>query len=402
MGVIDRMSRHTPESFPLMIQPDGPGRTGGGEMDNGQLAQQETNRRKQAEYLASLNLSSVEQWPYPLQTSSRPSGKATQVLITEYGLPKRTRQPHDVVVDPDGVVWYASFGEPVLGKLDPKTSKITEYPLPILKPGHINGNLDVVLDEENNLWIAMTFQAGIAKFDRKTEKFTIYKLPPELDTDYRELTFLGAGHHEVDGKVWINDSGTYTILRLDVATGKFEVFEPFPKPRPNIYEVTADAQNNAWFTVLGRQDIGKVDAKTGKISIYPLPTQRSAPRRGTIDAQGRFWFGENRANKIGVIDTKTQEVQEWSLPVPYFLPYSVAADKNGEVWAVSEFTDSVLRFDPKTGQSTNYLMPRETNMRRAFVDNSGAQVKFRVGNTHQASILRVEPLDGPVVASAMK
>ena len=74
MGVIDRMSRHTPESFPLMIQPTAR-RTGGGEMDNGQLAQQETNRRKQAEYLASLNLSSVEQWPYPLQTSSRRAAK---------------------------------------------------------------------------------------------------------------------------------------------------------------------------------------------------------------------------------------------------------------------------------------------------------------------------------------
>lgn len=402
LSVLERMSHHTPESFPLLVQPDGPGRTGGGEMNTDQLAQQQANRKKQADYLASLNLSAVEQWPYSLKFSPRPTGKATQVVITEYDLPKRTRQPHDVVVDPDGFVWYASFGEPVLGRLDPKTGKTKEYPLPVLKPGHINGNLDLVLDEERNLWIAMTFQAGVAKFDCKTEKFTIYKLPPELDADYRELTFLGANHNEVDGKVWINDSGTYTILRLDVATGKFEVFEPFPKPRPNVYEVTADEQNNAWFTVLGRQDIGEIEAKTGRISIYPLPTQKAAPRRGTIDAQGRFWFGENRANKIGVLDTHTHEAQEWALPVPYFFPYSVMADKNGEAWAVSEDTDSVLRFDPKTSQFVNYLMPRETNMRRAFVDDFGPQVKFWVGNTHGASIIRVEPLDGAAFASTMR
>lgn len=402
LSVLERMSHHTPESFPLLVQPDGPGRTGGGEMNTEQLAQQQANRKKQADYLASLNLSAVEQWPYSLKFSPRPTGKATQVVITEYDLPKRTRQPHDVVVDPDGFVWYASFGEPVLGRLDPKTGKTKEYPLPVLKPGHINGNLDLVLDEERNLWIAMTFQAGVAKFDRKTEKFTIYKLPPELDADYRELTFLGANHNEVDGKVWINDSGTYTILRLDVPTGKFEVFEPFPKPRPNVYEVTADAQNNAWFTVLGRQDIGEIEAKTGRISIYPLPTQKAAPRRGTIDAQGRFWFGENRANKIGVLDTHTHEAQEWALPVPYFFPYSVMADKNGEAWAVSEDTDSVLRFDPKTSQFVNYLMPSETNMRRAFVDDSGPQVKFWVGNTHRASIIRVEPLDGAAFATTMR
>ena len=402
MSVLERMSHHTPESFPLLVQPDGPGRTGGGEMNTDQLAQQQASRKKQADYLASLNLSAVEQWPYSLKFSPRPTGKATQVVITEYDLPQRTRQPHDVVVDPDGFVWYASFGEPVLGRPDPRTGKTKEYPLPVLKPGHIDGNLDLVLDEEHNLWIAMTFQAGVAKFDRKTEKFTIYKLPAELDADYRELTFLGANHNEVDGKVWINDSGTYTILRLDVATGKFEVFEPFPKPRPNVYEVTADVQNNAWFTVLGRQDIGEIEAKTGRISIYPLPTQKAAPRRGTIDAQGRFWFGENRANKIGVLDTHTHEAQEWALPVPYFFPYSVMADKTGEAWAVSEDTDSVLRFDPKTSQFVNYLMPRETNMRRAFVDDSGPQVRFWVGNTHGASIIRVEPLDGASFASATR
>jgi streptogramin lyase len=402
MGVLDRMSRHTPESFPLMVQPDGPGRIGGGEMGSDQQAQQQTNRQKQADYLASLNLSAVEQWSYPLKIAPRPTGKATQVLITEYDLPQRTRQPHDVVVDSRGIVWYASFGEPVLGKLDPKTGKTTEYPIPVLKPGHINGNLDLEFDDDQNLWIAMTFQGGVAKFDRKTEKFTIYKLPADMDGDYREFTFAAGNHSKVDGKVWINDSGSWTILRLDIATGKFETFEPFPQPRPNIYEITADAQNNAYFTVMGRQDIGEIDAKTGKISIYPLPTQRSAPRRGSIDTPGRFWFGENRSNKIGMFDTKTQEVQEWAVPVPFYLPYDVTADKNGEAWAVTEFSDTVLRFDPKSGQFTNYLMPRETNMRRAFVDNSGAQVTFWVGNTHQASIIKVEPLEGAAVASEIK
>ena len=404
MAVIERMSHHTPESFPLMVQPDGPGRLGGGEMNMSadQVSQQEANRRKLAEFLSSVNLSKAETWQYPLKTAARPTGKATQVLITEYDLPKRTRQPHDVIVDADGIVWYASFGEAILGKLDPKTGKITEFPIPMLKPGHIVGNLDVNLDEEQNLWIAMTFQAGVAKFDRKTEKFTIYKLPPELDGDYREFTFAAGNHNEVDGKVWINDSGTYTIFRLDVNTGKWENFEPFPQPRPNVYEVTSDAQNNAWFNVMGRQDVGKIDAKTGKITIYPLPTPRSAPRRGTVDAQGRLWFGENRANKVGVIDTKTQEVQEWAVPDPTYLPYDVTADKYGEAWAVTEFSDAVLRLDSKTGQFTEYLMPRETNMRRAVVDDSGAQIKFWVGNTHQAGIIRVEPLDGPAVANAMK
>jgi virginiamycin B lyase len=391
--VIERMTHYTPESFPLMPQPHIPSRTGGGELNTEQQAQAKENRRKQAEYLATLNLSAVPQWNYPLQHFPRVKGLGDRVIITEYDLPKPTRQPHDVVVDKEGMVWYAGFGEPILGKMDPKTGKTTEYPLPVLKPKTVVGNLDVEFDEDQNLWIAMTFQAAVAKFDRKTEKFQIYKLPPELDGGYREITFVAPQHSHVDGKVWLTDAGSYTQMRLDLASGKFEVFEPFPVPRPNIYQVISDAQNNLYLDVMGRQDIGRIDAKTSKITFYPTPTAHSAPRRGMMDAKGRLWFGENRGNKIGMFDTKTQKFQEWDSPVPEYFPYDVTADKNGDAWAVSEFSDSVLRLNPQTGQIIQYPLPRFTNMRRAFVDNSATPVTFWVGNTHGASIVKLEPMN---------
>jgi virginiamycin B lyase len=391
--VIDRMYRHSPESFPLMIQPDAPGRTGS-EVSPEQRAQQQENRRKMAEYLSTLNFSSASEWSYPLKAFPRPKGTAN-AIITEYDLPQQTRQPHDVIVDSQGTVWYASFGEPILAKLDPKTGKTTEYPIPVIKPGAINGNLDVEFDEDQNIWMAMTFQAAVAKFDRKTEKFTVYSLPPELNADYRELTFVSPTHSHVDGKVWITDSGTYTVLRLDLSSGKFESFEPFPRPRPVIYQVLSDSQNNCYFTVMGREHIGRIDAKTGEISLYQIPTAGSAPRRGMIDSQGRLWFGENRGNKIGMFDTNTHKFQEWAVPVPYYYPYDVTLDRNGEAWAVTEFSDSVLRLNPGTGHFTEYLLPRESNLRRAFVDNSTAPVTFWVGNTHRASIVKIETLDGP-------
>jgi hypothetical protein len=38
-------------------------------------------------------------------------------------------------------------------------------------------------------------------------------------------------------------------------------------------------------------------------------------------------------------------------------------------------------------------MPRFTNIRRVFVDNSGPKPVLWIGNNHGASILKVEPLD---------
>jgi virginiamycin B lyase len=183
------------------------------------------------------------------------------------------------------------------------------------------------------------------------------------------------------------------VLRLDIASGKFENFEPYKIPRPNIYDVISDSQNNVYFTVLGRAHIGKIDAKTGKITFYETPTPRSGPRRGMMDSQGRLWFGENNGDRIGMFDTRTERFQEWPAPTPGSWPYDVTGDKNGEAWAGGEYADRVARINPKTGQSTEYLLPRKTNIRRVFVDNSTTPVTFWVGNNHGASIVKLEPLE---------
>ena len=56
-------------------------------------------------------------------------------------------------------------------------------------------------------------------------------------------------------------------------------------------------------------------------------------------------------------------------------------------------SDRVLRFNPVTGASIEYLLPRQTNVRRIFVDNTTSPVTFWVGNNHAASIVKLEPLD---------
>ena len=77
----------------------------------------------------------------------------------------------------------------------------------------------------------------------------------------------------------------------------------------NIYDVIPDSQNNVYFTDFGRGQIGRIDAKTGKVTLFQTPTTSSAPRRGMMDAQDRLWFGEYRGDRIAMFDTKSREVQ---------------------------------------------------------------------------------------------
>ena len=249
--------------------------------------------RKTAEWLATVNLNNAPRWEYELKTLPRVKGRGTQVIITEYDLPRATIEPHDVIVS-NGSVWYSNFGEQFLGRLDPKTGKHTEYAMQVFKPGFPTGNLDVGTDKDGNIWLGMMYQGAIAKFDPKTEQFQYFRPSPERNRDNLQLNMVTTNYH-VDGKVWVNDAGTSNILRLDLATGKFEEFDPLKalpagKAGHSIYDVRADSQNNVYLTEYQKNNLARIDAKTGKFTFYQVPTSFSRNRRGRLDDQDRFWF----------------------------------------------------------------------------------------------------------------
>ncbi|OFW30318.1 MAG: hypothetical protein A3J28_02060 [Acidobacteria bacterium RIFCSPLOWO2_12_FULL_60_22] len=361
--------------------------------------------RKDSEYLSTINLSKVSKWEYSLKMLPRPAGRATRMVVTEYDLPRAGAQPHDVVMAPDGMIWYADFGKQFIGKLDPKTAKVVEYTVPTIRPGHNTGMNNYQVDEQGNLWIAMFAQAGLAKFDPKTEKFQVWGLPKELQSSVRRTVFVEARYNAVDGKVWLGGGQEGQNFRVDLKSGNWEVFDEkshlldLPKgaraaSRPHAsYSISSDSKNNLYLLDIASEYIIKVDAKTLKATYYETPTFNSRVRRGNMDPQDRLWFAEHGANKIGMFDTKTERFQEWELPTPFSNPYDAILDKNGDVWTGGMTSDRIARLNPKTGEITSYLMPQNTNVRRVFVDNSTTPVTFWVGNNNKASIVKVEPLD---------
>ena len=389
MQVFDRMTGYYPGSTP-----EHPQRLIG---DARRALGQGPGMRATAEYMASINLSNDESWSYPLKTLPRPTGRATRVVITEYDLPRRQIQPHDVILDADGMVWFSHFGEQFLGKFDPRTLKVSEYPLPMLKPGFPIGTLDLEADKAGNLWVAMMYQGGVARFDTKTETFQAWAVPKEWQTDATQQAFVSPTSSHVDGKVWVKNSDRAQILRLDPATGQWEHLGSFKDPASGktitSYGIPADHENNLYLLDFSSSNIGRLDAKTGQLTVYKGAIANSRPRRGRVDEQGRLWFAEYGGNAIGMLDPKTEKIQEWVLPTAWGQPYDVVTDKNGEAWTGSMLSDRVSRLDPKTGAFVEYLLPRRTNIRRVFVDNSTDPVSIWVGNNHGAAIVKVEPLD---------
>ena len=349
-----------------------------------------------AEYLASINLSQ-ETWSYPLKTLPRLTGRANRVIITEYDLPRRLIQPHDVIVDDQGMIWFTHFAEQFLGKMDPKTGKVWEYPLPVLKPGYPVGTLDLKTDKAGNLWIGMMYQSGVARFDKKTETFKTWAIPKEWQTDAAQSGHLDPTSAHLDGKVWVKNSDGSQIMRLDPETGQWENLGSFNDPssgkRLGVYGIPADRDNNLYLLDFQSSNIGRIDAKTGQFTVYRGQIANSRPRRGAVDDQNRLWFAEYAGNAVGMLDPQTKQIKEWVLPTPWTQPYDVVLDKNGEAWTGSMMSDRVSRLDPSTGRFVEYQLPKTTNIRRVFVDNSTTPVTFWTGSNHGASIVKVEPLD---------
>ena len=94
-----------------------------------------------------------------------------------------------------------------------------------------------------------------------------------------------------------------------------------------------------------------------------------------------------------MLDAKTQKFSEWLLPTPWSGPYYVDWDKSGQLYTGGMTTDRLEKVDPKTGQVTEYLMPKDTNMRRVFADNTTTPATIWTGSNHGAAIVKVEPLD---------
>lgn len=390
LQVFQRMGGYSPGSTPLEPQPLLPGPRGN------RAPIPPSQQQAVAEYLASVNLSAADALSFPLKPFPRLKGRSTRVIITEYDLPRKDAEPHDVAMSADGMIWYSDFGHQFVGELDPATGKVTDYVIPTLKPEEPKGSLDLEFDPQGNIWLAMMYQAGITKFDPKTGQSVAYPFPEAWQSTTANASMVSPQHSNVDGKVWTNNQEMHASYRLDVETGHYEnlgASKDAAGKQVSGYGMPTDLENNLYLLEFGGSIIGRRDAKTGQVTIWQTPMPHSRPRRGKVDANDVLWFAEYGANGIGRFDPNTAKIKEWLLPTPWDDPYDVVRAKDGEIWTGSMLTDRVARLDPRTDDIVEYQLPRPTNIRRVFVDDRGPLPVLWVGSNHGASIVKIEPLD---------
>jgi virginiamycin B lyase len=290
---------------------------------------------------------------------------AMKIVYVEYELPGPSRMPWSAFPDKNGNYWMPYYGNAnKIGRLDPKTGEVQEYPVPNQGTAAIHS---AVPAPDGSVWLTEQGSNKIGRWDPVTRAITEYQ---DAYIPGKEGTLAGGSKHtlriDAQGRIWAT-GGPLTVF--DPKTQKFTQI----KEVPFAYGLVLDKDGNCWFAeFVPNGKIGRVDAKTLQVTKWQPPTPDARPRRIQIDSDGTIWFNEFQAGKIGHFDPKTEAFQEFTLPGPEATPYALEIATNHTLWYSSEHLDVIGNLDPKSGHVTEYPFPQaENTMREFYLDAQG-------------------------------
>jgi virginiamycin B lyase len=341
-------------------------------------SQQETDL---ASYLASLFgphsvlPKSPEQLPGYKQTLLSYSDDALNIVYVEYEMPQAGYFPFGATPDRAGNIWIPNHGATnKITRLNPKTGEMESFAVPYTGAALIHS---VMPAPDGSVWLTESGRShSLGRWDPVTQKITEYRDNPKTDMSglgaLPELSGAGLKHTvrvAPNGMVW---SSGAPLTKLNPRTGKYTHFYQ----APFTYDVEIATNGDVWFTLPFLDKIGKVDAKTLKVSEWAVPSPKMFPRRMRIAPDGMVWVGlagfPFQVGKMARFDPSTQTFKEYPLPGADPSPYAVAFDGGGRLWYNSHYMDTVDQFDTKTGKVVQYPFPHsEITMREFFRDAQG-------------------------------
>jgi len=173
---------------------------------------------------------------------------ATTVSIREWMVPTLGQRPHDPLAAADGSIWWTGQWANVLGRLDPKTGEMKEFPLKTPR----SGPHGLAEDRSGNIWYTGNAAGLIGKLDPKTGAVTEYKMPDPAARDPHTPVFARSG------MLWFSVQQSNMMGRLDPKTGKITLVT-MPTPRSLPYGVVFDSTDRPFVVLFGTNKIASLD-----------------------------------------------------------------------------------------------------------------------------------------------
>lgn len=193
--------------------------------------------------------------------------------------------------DPNGKMVWSTAGDRVVG-LNIETKQFTAYPIPTKNPGAYG--MDVAGD--GRVWFVEREANKIGRLDPKTGKIDEFPtpgkdIPRRMGTDW-------------DGNLWVGFHETGKLVKVDQKTGKMTFYEP-PTKGSGAYIARPDPRTKViWLTEQTADKIARFDPKTETWTEFSLPIAESDARRIELDPSNpnRIWWSGDTSTHLGYIE----------------------------------------------------------------------------------------------------
>ncbi len=270
------------------------------------------------------------------------------VTMKLWQVPTPGSRPHDPLAARDGALWYTGQMSNMLGRIDPVTGQIKEYPL---KTPH-SGPHGLVEDQAANIWYTGNTGALVGKLDPRTGAVTEYKMPDPEVKDPHTLIFDQAGI------LWFTAQNANRLGRLDPKTGDIKLLTP-PTDKSRPYGMAVSSKGTIFYVAFGANKVGAIDPATLQIREYTLPNAGSRPRRIAMTSDDIVWYADFSRGYLGRLDPATGKVTEYLSPSgAKSQPYGISAI-NDVIWYSESGVrpNTLVRFEPKTEKFQTLAIP---------------------------------------------
>jgi virginiamycin B lyase len=287
---------------------------------------------------------------YPATHNPRPARIVEgplQVSFREWTARQLGQRARDPVEAPDGSIWYVGQVGNTIGRIDPRTGDVREWPLPAGAAPH-----SVNVDAQGGVWYMGNGNGTIGKFDPATGQAREYRMPDPHARDPHTAEF------DRNGIMWFTLQQSNMIGRFDPRTGQTRLV-PVTRERARPYGIKIDANGMPWVACNGGNCIIRVNPQTMELTEIALPGEDTHVRRLDIADDGMIWYVNSGRGRLGRYNPQTGEIREWDSPSgPESHPYAIAVI-NGIVWYNESGVrpDTLVRFDPHTERFESWAIP---------------------------------------------
>ncbi|MXX96363.1 MAG: cytochrome C, partial [Rhodothermaceae bacterium] len=202
-----------------------------------------------------------------------------EIDIQEWIVPTLGQRSRDPVEAPDGAIWWTGMWASLVGRLDPVTGTMEEYPLPPEARPH-----SIVPDDEGYIWYTGNSNGTIGKLDPETGEITEY--PTEAGDPHTAV-------FHPNGKLYFTSQRAAMLGRLDPETG--ELTEIPTEPRP--YGIIVAQNGTVWIAYNGTNKLASMDPESMELRYYAISDEDTRIRRLGIDSKGIIWY----VNSTGIV-----------------------------------------------------------------------------------------------------